>query len=224
LDVNGSPEYVLTWKEWAMQSGPPICALRARARPTSGNACGGSQIEMSGWPTPQQHDTTGAKTPEQIDAIRSRCRAEGKGSPGFGNLNEAAQLAGWATPAAREAGGTPEQFLARKEKAVANGSSLGVSLTSLALQAQLTGWATPTTRDHKDGSTDLAKAGVPINGLLGRQVSMASGPTAPSSPAPTERRAALNPYFSLWLMDYPKAWLTCLPKPASRSRKASPGV
>ena len=45
LDVNGSPEYVLTWKAWDMKSGPPICALRARARPTSGN-------DSSGWPTP----------------------------------------------------------------------------------------------------------------------------------------------------------------------------
>lgn len=46
-------------------------------------------------------------------------------------------LAGWATPAAREAGGTPEQFLERKRKAKEKGAQLGVSLTSLALQAQL---------------------------------------------------------------------------------------
>jgi hypothetical protein len=45
LDVNGSPEYVLTWKKWDMQSGPPICALRASARRTSGKDC-------TGWPTP----------------------------------------------------------------------------------------------------------------------------------------------------------------------------
>lgn len=45
--------------------------------------------------------------------------------------------AGWATPAAREAGGTPEQFLERKRRARARGAKLGVSLTSLALQAQL---------------------------------------------------------------------------------------
>jgi hypothetical protein len=53
-------------------------------------------------------------------------------------------LASWATPAAREAGGTPEQFLARKEKANENGSSLGVSLTSLNLQAQLASGMMPT--------------------------------------------------------------------------------
>jgi len=44
----------------------------------------------------------------------------------------------WATPAAHEAGGTPERFIERKRLAKENGSKLGISLTSLALQAQLT--------------------------------------------------------------------------------------
>jgi hypothetical protein len=44
-DVNGSPEYVLTWKTWDMPAGLPICALRASARHTSGH-------EFIGWPTP----------------------------------------------------------------------------------------------------------------------------------------------------------------------------
>lgn len=41
LDVNGSPEYVLTWKHWDMPAGPPICALRASARSMRGHASGG---------------------------------------------------------------------------------------------------------------------------------------------------------------------------------------
>jgi hypothetical protein len=36
-DVNGSLEYVLTWREQDMPSGLPICALRASARPKSAN-------------------------------------------------------------------------------------------------------------------------------------------------------------------------------------------
>lgn len=69
----------------------------------------------------------------------------------------------WATPASHEAGGTPEAFLARKEKARANGSELGISLTSLSLQAQLVtkrpqpeaeaGWATPMTHDAATAKT-----------------------------------------------------------------------
>ncbi|KKM71136.1 hypothetical protein LCGC14_1433600, partial [marine sediment metagenome] len=45
LAGRGSPLYVLTWKHWDMPSGPPICALRARAPRTSGSGFGG-------WPTP----------------------------------------------------------------------------------------------------------------------------------------------------------------------------
>ena len=44
LDVNGSPEYSLTWKEWTISGQQPICALRASARPTSGK----DRPEMAG--------------------------------------------------------------------------------------------------------------------------------------------------------------------------------
>jgi hypothetical protein len=52
---SGSPLYVLTWRQWDMPAGPPICALRASARRTSDSDCGGS-----GWPTPQAADGKGA--------------------------------------------------------------------------------------------------------------------------------------------------------------------
>jgi hypothetical protein len=55
MDVSGSPEYALIWKVWDMPSGPPICALRASARRTSGNDCGG-------WPTPRKTDVTSGRT------------------------------------------------------------------------------------------------------------------------------------------------------------------
>lgn len=89
MDVNGSPEYVLTWKHWGMQSGPPICALRASARRTSGKG-------SSGWPTPQRHDAQGGKTPEQVAAMRAR-------GHGVSNLNEVCYVAGWATPTVGDA-------------------------------------------------------------------------------------------------------------------------
>ncbi len=41
LDVNGSPEYALTWKRWDIGSGVPICALRASARYIQGRGFGG---------------------------------------------------------------------------------------------------------------------------------------------------------------------------------------
>src|SRR6185437_3631333 len=61
-------------------------------------------------------------------------------------------------------------------------------------------WATPTSRDHKDGASTLENT--PINGLLGRQVSLVevSGQTATGSPASTEKRGQLSPAHSRWLM------------------------
>ena len=86
LDVNGSPEYVLTWKHWDMPSGPPICALRASARRTRGKGC-------FGWPTPRANETTGPQ--------RAKNR---QGGP---SLREAAtSLAGWATPTVNDATGS----------------------------------------------------------------------------------------------------------------------
>lgn len=49
LDVNGSLEYVLTWKHWNMPSQPPICALRASVRRMQGSG-------FIGWPTPSARD------------------------------------------------------------------------------------------------------------------------------------------------------------------------
>lgn len=79
MDVDGSPEYVLTWKQWDMESGPPICALRASARPISDNAFGG-------WPTPRREDS------ESTGGHRGV----------LDTLTSAARVAGWATPCNRD--------------------------------------------------------------------------------------------------------------------------
>ena len=48
LDVNGSPEYSLTWKEWGISGQEPICALHARLNPTC-------ESDFIGLPTPTSH-------------------------------------------------------------------------------------------------------------------------------------------------------------------------
>ena len=163
LEGIGSPLYGLKWKRWDMLSGPPICALRGSGRrtldsgstsegwltpktPTGGGQAvrktpsGGlrkleDQAALVGWPTPCERDSASHR-----NSTANRNPESKRGHPG-NTLTDAATLAGVAHPAnvAREAGGTPEQFLERKRKAVKRGAKLGVSLTSLSLQAQTLG-------------------------------------------------------------------------------------
>lgn len=127
---------------------------------------------------------------------------------------------GWATPASREAGGTAEQFLARKQKAMESGAKLGVSLTSLSLQAQLAGWPTPTS--CSPATENYNEAGDSCNSRKTRL--LVSGETPTGSPAPTEERGQLSPEHSRWLIGLPAEWGNFAPtatRSARRSQKRS---
>jgi len=154
LDVNGSPEYALTWKQWDMPSGPPICALRASVRRTSGNGCGG-------WRTPSGSDGEGG-TMDVLMAMREGYTPKLK-------LRDQAPLAGWLTPRADES------------------------------------------------SSDKQRNGRPNLQGLAR---MASGTMQSGPPAPTEKRGALNPAFSLWLMGFPDDWHSCGVRAMQSSRRS----
>jgi hypothetical protein len=111
LGVNGSPEYVMTWKSWDMPSGPPICALRASARPISGSAC-------TGWPSPMGRDH---KDGTAVGTV-----------PDNALLGRVAWLAGWPTPSAEEMRTLDrEQLLKRRAECQArwkNGNGFGLTL------------------------------------------------------------------------------------------------
>jgi hypothetical protein len=186
----GSPLFSLTRKHWPIAQQAPIYALRASGRRTSDSG------STSSWPTPVVNDVTGSQY----------AYASGNHDRPYLKLPGAAKLASWPTPCAQHANGEPEAFLERKRRAIARGSSMGVSLTDLQMVAKLATWATPTTRDHKDGSSDGT---APINALLGQQAWLASGPIATGSPAATEKPGQLNPAHSRWLMGYPPAWDDC---------------
>jgi hypothetical protein len=103
MDVNGSPEYALIWKQWDMPAGLPICALRASAHRTSASA-------FIGWPALIVNDAGG----------RPQDPAKRKAGGHQVTLQDQAQtLKGWATPRARDHKGNGVS-IARAAKGIAD--------------------------------------------------------------------------------------------------------
>jgi len=220
LDTQSSLEYAMTWKHWDMQSGPPICALRARARRTSDSVC-------SGWHTPQAHDPS-PRSPGQ--------KLKHGTKHGCGDLNADAQLAGWPTAGATDHKG-PSQPEGRRpvcdndlpstaalagwptpnsganceteagvEKELARQTNGGGGRSKLQVVVHLAGWVTPQHRDSKGLSQNHCREDKPKDDCLPDQVTLTPGLIRASSPAGTGKSAVLEPAFSRWLQGYPEAW------------------
>lgn len=201
----GSMEYSQTWKEKVTPAGRSYWAHTASGHRTSGKG-------YTGWPTAQVHD----------DKRRGNTEADCHHFPH--DLSNAAELAGFPTPAARDfRDGRSNQH--------------GINARPLNEVAMLTGWGTPrvTTNngipcpEHTGKGSRLedqaalsgwatpeANAGEKAPKYHGRG-NPSLGTQAESSSAEMASIAGyrLNPFFSLHLMGYPLSWgvvgiLSCL--------------
>lgn len=207
-----------------MLAGVPICALRASAPRTAGKGC-------SGWPTPNAEDAKAGQSqvPGRQQSSLPRTanwagwptqqednanNAYGHAGTQFSDLPTTAQLASWATP--KVSTGDYQYSGGDKTKPILN----------LAGQAKLAGWATPNTMDslpiRSDEALARSKAKAGCANLKDQiPVGPVGGGLKPSI-AGTEKRAALNPAHSRWLMGYPAAWDSCGATAMQLSRKSPP--
>jgi len=173
---------------------------------------------LSGWPTSQTMDAMNV-------CWESEERSAAANAGGCANLRERVMMAAWMTPKAtdgshggpNQTGGElpPDACAAAWPTILSSECRQGYqdrtrgkkgAQESLSTIIQTAGWPTAEARDWKDG----LESNEPINCYLGRQVWQVflPGPATGSSTVGTKKSEGfrLNPYFSAWLMGFPRVW------------------
>ncbi len=213
LEGRGSREYELTWKHWPMESGHPICALRASGRRISGN-------DSTGWPTPSANQFE--QNPEVWEARRQRNLAKGYNGNGQGaTLDIAAHRAGWPTPNAADSWTPPHATENTMRRGDPNGTLRSTSGSLAKDVVMKVGWPTPSARDSKGGyQGGRIRKGKISTDSLDVTAQLAHGQTPSPSPALTAKNGVLNPEFVRWLMGFPEEWGNYAPTATPSSRKS----
>ena len=184
-----------------MQSGPPICALRASARRTCANASTG----LEPYPMP--------RTPTGGAESAARKRELGRTESGGGDLASVALLAIYPSPSVGDAMGSRQN----PEGTTPGGKRPDGSKAQVGLQtvARLACYATPRAEDAESAGMRHSRG---VADTLTAQV----GQDLTSSTSATEKCGVLNPALSRWLMGLPPEWDACAVTAMPSSRKSRP--